>query len=635
MLADRSDPELFDATASRLHDEGADGDVVAALRAAAIALRSTREARVRRERELVALFETAGDLSALHETDQVLSAIVGRARDLLASDTSYITLFDEEAGDTYMRVTAGIDSDEFKQLRLSIGVGLGGLVAKSLTPQTSTSYLDDPQFDHQRGIDQAVDLEHLIAIAGVPIVLGKRAIGVLFAANRSERAWPDDDVALLQSLAHHAAIALENARLFEESAAAVRDLTAANETIRAQHDAVRRAADLHEALSNVVLEGGGVVDVAAAASTSLGGFLLVTNALGQVLATAGAPSDDDDRAVAEMSELPTDGAFAALLAAGFDEAVGAGRSVATARRGAVGRWIVAVRAGREVAGFVVLSRRSGLGEADSRLFERVAQVTSLLLLSERSVAEAEQRLRGEVLDDLLSADASRAVDVSRRAAAAGFDVEHDTVVVSAGVDVADLPVAASVANRMVVSAAGLAEVRDGVIVVLLPGRDPEAAAAAVHRSLAAHATGPVTVGVAGPASGIAGIVDAYREAERCRRVLGSLGRTGEWATPTTAGVYALLLGAAGEERLSTFVERHIGAVERYDDERGTELVRTLDMFLDQRGNLAHTAEALIIHVNTLRQRLERLDQLLGTSWREPDDALQLQLALRVRRLLGD
>jgi len=634
MLADRCDPESFDAAAARLADEGADGDLVAALRVASAALRATRDERARRERALVALFETAGDLSALRDTDQVLTAIVGRARDLVASDAAYITLFDETAGDTYMRVTTGIEGNEFKRLRLPIGAGLGGLVAASLTPQSTSSYLADAQFDHQHGIDRAVELEHLVAIAGVPILLGRRAIGVLFAANREARTWLEEDVTLLQSLADHAAIALENARLFEESAAAVRELTAANETIRGQHDAVRRAADLHEALSNVVLEGGGVSDVAAAAGTSLGGFLIVTNQFGQLLATGGEPSDADDRSIAATSALPADGPFATLLADGFHDALGAGRTVAIGRQATVGRWVVAVRVGDDVAGFVVLSRRGGLAEADRRSFERVAQATALLLLNERSVAEAEQRLRGAVLDELLSADESRAGDVIRRSAASGFKVDDDVIAVSATVEAADLAVAASVANRIAATSGGLAGVRDGTVVVLLPGRDPDAAAATVHRALGAHATGAVTVGADGPASGVAGIAHAHREADRCRHVLLSLARTGEWATPATAGAFALLLGAAGEERLSAFVDRRIGTVEQYDAARGTDLIHTLEVFLDQRGNLAHSADALIIHVNTLRQRLERLDQLLGASWREPDDSLQLQLAFRIRRLLG-
>ena len=60
--------------------------------------------------------------------------------------------------------------------------------------------------------------------------------------------------------------------------------------------------------------------------------------------------------------------------------------------------------------------------------------------------------------------------------------------------------------------------------------------------------------------------------------------------------------------------------------------------VDAGGNLARAAEALHVHVNTLYQRGERIARLLSPRWREPDEALQLHLALQVRRLqaaLGD
>ncbi len=187
MLSGHTTPEQFDAAAATLASDGGDAAIVSALAAAAQALRLTLAERTRRERELLALFETAGDLSSLRDMDDVLQAIVGLARDLLASDCAYLALFDDERGDTYIRVTAGIRSDDFKSLRLPIGTGLGGRVAESLRPQWSTSYLTDPQFSHINPIDDAVGEEGIVAIVGVPIVLGQRAIGVLFAANRETR----------------------------------------------------------------------------------------------------------------------------------------------------------------------------------------------------------------------------------------------------------------------------------------------------------------------------------------------------------------------------------------------------------------------------------------------------------------
>ncbi|MFC7647748.1 PucR family transcriptional regulator [Streptosporangium lutulentum] len=76
----------------------------------------------------------------------------------------------------------------------------------------------------------------------------------------------------------------------------------------------------------------------------------------------------------------------------------------------------------------------------------------------------------------------------------------------------------------------------------------------------------------------------------------------------------------------------IGPVIDYDARRNTALIRTLTAYFAAGGSLSRTADALHIHVNTVTQRLERIAQLLGVGWQEPERALEIQLALRLHRL---
>ena len=89
-------------------------------------VRTTLDQRRRRETELAALVETARDLAVLRDLDAVLVAIVRRARALLGTDTTYLTLADPDRGDTYMRVTDGSVSARFQRLRLPPGAASAG-----------------------------------------------------------------------------------------------------------------------------------------------------------------------------------------------------------------------------------------------------------------------------------------------------------------------------------------------------------------------------------------------------------------------------------------------------------------------------------------------------------------------------
>ena len=125
----------------------------------ALGVREQLDGHRRRETELAALFQTASDLAALTSVDDVLAAIVRRARALLGRDMAYLCLNDERRGDTYMRVTEGSVSAEFQAVRLPLGAGLGGLVAQQGIPIAAADYFHDERFLHTATIDSAVHAE--------------------------------------------------------------------------------------------------------------------------------------------------------------------------------------------------------------------------------------------------------------------------------------------------------------------------------------------------------------------------------------------------------------------------------------------------------------------------------------------
>lgn len=220
------------------------------------------------------------DLTALRDVDEVLKAIVHRSRRLVGSDAAYLMLVDELRGDAYMRVTEGTVSPDYASLRLDLGLGLGGLVATTETAYYTSNYREDPRFQHVSIVDDVVAKEGVVAIMGVPMKLRDEVIGVLFVADRQASSYTAQDAALLQSLAGHASVAIENARLFEESQRAVQELNEANVKIQAHSAAVELAASAHERFTTVVLSGGGLNEVASAVVESIGGAVMVVDLQG-------------------------------------------------------------------------------------------------------------------------------------------------------------------------------------------------------------------------------------------------------------------------------------------------------------------------------------------------------------------
>lgn len=93
-----------------------------------------------------------------------------------------------------------------------------------------------------------------------------------------------------------------------------------------------------------------------------------------------------------------------------------------------------------------------------------------------------------------------------------------------------------------------------------------------------------------------------------------------------------MLLSAGDSG-ARFVQDTLGPVLDYDAARGSDLAATLDAWFGEGGHLGRTAAALHLHPNTVGQRLSRVATLLGDDWTNPDRALQVQLALQLRKLL--
>lgn len=616
LLDEEAPPEVFEEQIRVAQLEGATPQAIERLRAevvVALRVRSKITRQHQREAELRALYETATDLTALRDVDAVLTAIVRRARALLGADLAYLSLVDEQRQDVYIRVTDGSTSARFRAIRLPLGVGLAGLVVQKATPYATGNYHADDRFVHSDSVDAAVSDEGIHAILGVPLLLGGAVIGGLLVGNRAPRPFPPEELALASSLAAHAVVALENARLFQSSQDALHELDRARALVQRHAEAVEVAASAHDRLNGVLLHGGDVADVAKVVDDVLDGPVAVLDPDGAVLAAIGAEP---------------------VLAGGLPEVTQARLSGrATEAETAGGRvWLAAAVAGTDHLGTLVLGGHPDLTESDRRVLERAAVVTALLLLFQRSVAEAEHRVRGELLEDLLNNPERDCATLRERARRLRANLEDPHAVVAARVEGVERCRALAAAARLSTQRRGLAAHRGDDLVLALPRMSPAEAAQLVVRRLGETFDCTVTAGAAGPAAGARPIRDAYREARRCLAALFALGRRGEAADVAGLGFVRLLFGPQDPATVSAFVNAKLGPLLAHDTQRGSDLVGTLEAYFAAGGNLNRTRAALHVHVNTVAQRLERIAALLGPDWRDPLPALELQLALRLRRL---
>lgn len=186
----------------------------------------------------------------------------------------------------------------------------------------------------------------------------------------------------------------------------------------------------------------------------------------------------------------------------------------------------------------------------------------------------------------------------------------------------------------------------GVVIVLMPlggGGDVRRTAAVIARELAAALHGfTFAVGHSRPAGDPVDLYRAGQEAVLAANVAEArpAGDAEQETSPVLAfedtGAYRLLLPAMSEdaEELRRFFGETIEPLVAYDEQYETDLVTTLETFLDCDGNVANTAARLFTHRHTVRYRLERVRELSGHDVGSTDGRERLGLGLKAMRVLG-
>ena len=615
--------EDFAGLLARVHalPDGRDKDLLRDSAQKGMVVRDRLEHHQTRERGLMALIETAQDLTALRDLDQVLQAIVQRARKLIGCDVGYLSIVDHVRGDFYVRATDGAFSEKFKRVRVSRDVGICGFVARNRAPYCSSDYESDSRFAHNKFIDSAVTEEDIRSILGVPLLSGTEVIGVLFVGDRYVRAYNAWEMSILSTLAAHASVAIENARLFEQARQALRLASDANANLEKQRADTQHAADAHERLTSLVAKGGGLRAICDMVAVMLDGDVLVIDAGEQeICRTSAADALTSDR---HQFDHPLH------LALGESRVLGRSVSVA-GNAGTVWR-VSAVVGGHGLLGGLLIHTAAELNDVAVRIFERSSVVAGVVLLSEENTDAAARKDVPQLLRNLVSHARQDSARNLPRAARHGLDLSRPLQLLLLKVEDGDAGYLLNRLRRKQELGGILFDEMDDVLIfvsacqVTADLRDTVATAIADQPGMTP--TGVVSL----PLADGSALPEAYDKLTRCLAILPALGRSGALFHESELALYALLFAGKSSGEIDLFLNAALGKLAPGDDTRKAELATSLLSYLDHGRHARATASALGIHINTLRQRLDAITAL-AADWSDPTRQLEIHMALRVWHL---
>ncbi|MDY6787252.1 MAG: GAF domain-containing protein [candidate division WOR-3 bacterium] len=160
------------------------------------------------------LIETSILLSSTLDLDELLALIMDKAKEILSAEASSIFQIDSQSEELYFRVATGEKGEAAKSIRVPVGKGIVGWAAENMR----TVYVPDVSRDERfyKDVDEKTKFSTKSVIA-VPLVTKKGVIGVAEVLNKKGGGqFTDDDIRIFESLARQSAVAIENAKLYND-----------------------------------------------------------------------------------------------------------------------------------------------------------------------------------------------------------------------------------------------------------------------------------------------------------------------------------------------------------------------------------------------------------------------------------
>ena len=160
------------------------------------------------------LIEIARDLASTLDLDTLLNDIVRTSADITHAEAASILLYDDTARQLYFQVATNIDEPTMRGLIVPLDNSIAGWIVTN----RQSLRIDDAHKDKRFFGDVDQTLSHTTkTLLGIPLITKNKVVGVLEVVNKKRGRFTDPDESMLTVLGAQAAVAIENARLFQQS----------------------------------------------------------------------------------------------------------------------------------------------------------------------------------------------------------------------------------------------------------------------------------------------------------------------------------------------------------------------------------------------------------------------------------
>ena len=591
--------------------------------------------------------------SQTNNLEIVLKQVFEELKNILGAESCGVLFYDPERKELVLQKPSfGLSDEQFQSYTLSTenfreqlqeDEGIGVAVKVFLTGE---SYICNLAEDDQITNKRIARIYGARSSLSVPLVVENQRIGVLHVINKKKGAFTDDDARLLELLAGQLAIVIENARLLRQ--------------MEQKNDLLRHSMEIHNRLTRMVLREREMGEIIQRLARLIGRDVIVQDHFFKIL---GSSLNNEEESLAQTektmaAELWQHAGFGKLLEQIMTSRQAVSLPASPEHGLKQARLMAPITLSNNILGYVSIleNTQRTLGELDYLAIEHAVTVFTLKMMQHKIAYDVAERIKGDFLNDLLNGNYQSSGDMLRRASYLGYDFSrpHQVLYIETSqdddgstekngengqmptrmqrsvFDLVDNCLKKRLPGSMVVC------MKDEAIVAIAPYPQqkslpkPEDAAVFLKDAIKDLLPGiTVLVGIGRVCYNVLEINNSFQEAYRSITIARKLCKDDEVIRYDSLGVYKLLFAVKDGEALQEYATQLLSPILQYDREKNDILLQTLRNYLLCNCNNQKTADSLFIHLNTLKYRLQKIQDICEVDLSDPEERLNLQLALKV------
>ncbi|MFC5587751.1 helix-turn-helix domain-containing protein [Sporosarcina soli] len=552
------------------------------------------------------------EVASLAPLTEILKLSANRLRSISKVNVILIAMLDKEKNVLRIDAVSGSNEEKLLHFEQSIDEGIAKLATSSNEPFTipkinKTEFAEDPL------VKLLIETENIVNLAASPLIAHQELLGIVFLARNTVNTSKDILFQMLKNYCYQTAIAIYNNKLYS------------NEI---------RISKLHTELFEEALNKGGNEGVIQKLANFIDEPILLLDEFGNLIHQVHSINCDNPEFRFNHSiifkEISTQKERPYSFEISVDETY---YSV-----------FMITFHNRTVAYLVLPSQLQRYDHLSIVAIEQTKNVLALQINQERTSIEVENRLRQDYLYDLIFGLESEKNLVRRaRYLNISFEKKHKVIVLSPNSHpqtndqiIGNQLLQALEKFRYIIgiSILPLSMVHGEKLILIVPEDKVKSTSNYVLKYIQENSSfTKATIGISNTVKVPKDYIKGFEEAKKAAEFASAFQNDSSIVHYDDLGIIGVLFNTENTENMEDFMKKHLQPIIKYDQKNNSDLIRTLQTYLDNESVIQVSAELLHVHYNTLRYRINRIEEILGVDLANPHNRLNIQIALIIAQLV--